>query len=160
MSKKIRYTNERLTMGERVTDFLPPPSALVKREPTTKVTLELTQSSLAFFKKQAKRAHVPYQRMLRGLIDAYENNMTSRCNRLAFGRFGIRVRILMENPAVAWTILASNSCPFGNKDSLVSGNVGALVYPRSYMIERAREFNAERTSHGIYCTNQISSYKM
>jgi predicted DNA binding CopG/RHH family protein len=40
-------------------------------EPTTKVTLELTQSSLAFFKKQAKRARVPYQRMLRGLIDAY-----------------------------------------------------------------------------------------
>jgi hypothetical protein len=71
MSRKIRYTDERLAMGERVTDFLPPPSALVKREPTTKVTLELTQSSLAFFKKQAKRARVPYQRMLRGLIDAY-----------------------------------------------------------------------------------------
>lgn len=71
MSKKIRYTDARLAMGERVTDFLLPPSALVKREPTTKVTLELTQSSLAFFKKQAKRARVPYQRMLRGLIDAY-----------------------------------------------------------------------------------------
>lgn len=71
MRKKIRYTSEHLIMGERVADFLPPPSALVKREPTTKVTLELTQSSLAFFKKQAKRAHVPYQRMLRGLIDAY-----------------------------------------------------------------------------------------
>lgn len=71
MSKKSRYTSERLAMGERVADFLPPPSALVKREPTTKVTLELTQSSFAFFKKQAKRAHVPYQRMLRGLIDAY-----------------------------------------------------------------------------------------
>jgi predicted DNA binding CopG/RHH family protein len=71
MSKKIKYTNERLAMGERVTDFLPPPSALVKRERTTKVTLELTQSSLAFFKKQAKHAHVPYQRMLRSLIDAY-----------------------------------------------------------------------------------------
>jgi hypothetical protein len=51
MSKKIRYTDARLAMGERVTDFLLPPSVLVKREPTTKVTLELTQSSLAFFKK-------------------------------------------------------------------------------------------------------------
>jgi hypothetical protein len=71
MRKKIRYTNERLTMGERVADFLPPPSALVKHEPTTKVTLELTQSSLAFFKKQAKGAHVPHQRMLRDLINAY-----------------------------------------------------------------------------------------
>ena len=28
------------------------------------------------------------------------------------------------------------------------------------MIERAREFNAERTSHGRYCPNQISYYKM
>lgn len=71
MSKKVRYIDERVAMGERVADFLPPPSALVKREPTTKVTLELTQSSLAFFKKQAKRARIPYQRMLRGLIDAY-----------------------------------------------------------------------------------------
>ncbi len=71
MSKKIKYTDERLAMGERVTDFLAPPSALVKREPTTKVTLEVTQSSLAFFKKQAKRARIPYQRILRALIDAY-----------------------------------------------------------------------------------------
>lgn len=71
MRKKLRYTDEPLAMGERVADFLPPPSALVKREPTTKVTIELTQSSLSFFKKQAKRERIPYQRMLRGLIDAY-----------------------------------------------------------------------------------------
>jgi hypothetical protein len=71
LSKKIRCTDARLAMGERATDFLPPPSALVKREPTTKVMLELTQCSLAFIKKQAKRARVPYQRMLRGLINAY-----------------------------------------------------------------------------------------
>lgn len=71
MSKKIKYTDEPMQMGERVTDFLPPPSQLVKREATTKVTLELTQSSLAFFKRQAKRERVPYQRMIRGLIDAY-----------------------------------------------------------------------------------------
>lgn len=39
MSKKIRYTDERVAMGERVTDFLPPPSALVKREPPQKSRL-------------------------------------------------------------------------------------------------------------------------
>jgi|CXWL01.1.fsa_nt_gi hypothetical protein len=71
MRKKLTYTNERLAMGERVADVLPPPSALVTREPTTKVTLELTRSSLVFFKKQAKRTDVPYQRMLRSPIDAY-----------------------------------------------------------------------------------------
>lgn len=73
LNKKIRYTDARLAMGERVTEFLPPPSAFVKCEPTTKVTLELTQSSLAFVKNQGKRAGVPYQRMLCGLIDAYAN---------------------------------------------------------------------------------------
>ncbi len=71
MSKKIKYTSEPMKIGERVPDFLPPPSKLVKRENTVKVTLELTEDSLAFFKKHAKRESVPYQRMLRGLIDAY-----------------------------------------------------------------------------------------
>ena len=52
-------------------DFLPPPSKLVKRSQTVKVTLELTAGSLKFFKRQAKLNRVPYQRMLRGLIDAY-----------------------------------------------------------------------------------------
>ena len=78
MRKKIRYTDEPLKIGERVKDFLPPLSQLVKREKTVKVTLELTEKSLAFFKQQAKRESVPYQRMIRGLIDAYagqyENN--------------------------------------------------------------------------------------
>ena len=82
MSKKTKYTDEPLKMGERVKDFLPPPSQLVKREKTVKVTLELTAKSLAFFKQQAKRESVPYQRMIRGLIDAYagqyENNRFCR----------------------------------------------------------------------------------
>ena len=76
MSRKIRYTDEPIQMGERVKDFLPPPSQLVKRESTTKITLEVTQDSLAFFKKQAKRMGIPYQRMLRGLIDAYARQHT------------------------------------------------------------------------------------
>ena len=71
MKKKTRYTDDPLKMGERVKDFLPPPSQLVKREKTVKVTLEVTEKSLAFFKKEAKRESVPYQRMIRGLIDAY-----------------------------------------------------------------------------------------
>jgi predicted DNA binding CopG/RHH family protein len=54
-----------------VKDVLPPPSKLVKRPETVKVTLELTAHSLKFFKEQAKLNRVPYQRMLRVLIDAY-----------------------------------------------------------------------------------------
>ena len=71
MSKRTKYTNEPLRMGARVVDFLPPPSKLVKRETTAKVTLELTERSLQFFRRQAKREKIPYQRMIRGLIDAY-----------------------------------------------------------------------------------------
>ncbi|HUY68088.1 MAG TPA: CopG family transcriptional regulator [Alphaproteobacteria bacterium] len=71
MSRKIKYTDEILHMGERVKDFLPPPSQLVKRPSTVKITLEVTRDSLEAFKKWAKREHVPYQRMIRGLIDAY-----------------------------------------------------------------------------------------
>ena len=77
MSKKITYTDEPLAIGERVIDMLPSPSQLVKRKSTVKITLEITQDSLAFFKQQAKRKHIPYQRMLRGLIDSYAKHYTS-----------------------------------------------------------------------------------
>ena len=78
MKKKIKYTDEPMEVGEQVADFLPPPSKLVLREKTAKVTLELTQSSLEFFKRQAKRERVPYQRMIRGLIDAYAKHQEAR----------------------------------------------------------------------------------
>ena len=78
MSKRTKYTDEKLRMGERVVDFLPSPSKLVKRESTAKVTLELTERSLRFFKREAKRERVPYQRMIRGLIDAYAAHQQAR----------------------------------------------------------------------------------
>jgi len=71
MKKKITYTDEKLKLGERVVDFLPPPSELALRKDTIKVTLELTRESVEFFKKEARRNKVPYQRMLRSLVDEY-----------------------------------------------------------------------------------------
>lgn len=76
MKKKITYRDKNLGMGKRVKDFLPPPEKLVKREETVKVTLELTKHSLSFFKEHARKNSVPYQRMLRGLIDAYVRQQT------------------------------------------------------------------------------------
>lgn len=76
MRKKIRYTNERLTMGERVTDFLPPPSALVKREPTTKVTLELTQSSLPFSRNKPSAPMYPISACYEVSSMRMKNDMT------------------------------------------------------------------------------------
>ena len=43
-----------------VEDFLPPPDRLVLREDNVKVTLNLSQRSVAFFKRAARQRHVPY----------------------------------------------------------------------------------------------------
>jgi predicted DNA binding CopG/RHH family protein len=36
-----------------------------------KVTLSLSRRSLDFFKREAKKRRVPYQRMIRSLVDMY-----------------------------------------------------------------------------------------
>jgi predicted DNA binding CopG/RHH family protein len=56
---------------KRVKDFLPPPGELVTPEDTVKITLRLSQSSINYFKEQARKYHTKYQRMLRLLIDRY-----------------------------------------------------------------------------------------
>lgn len=71
MKRKIKYTNE--PMGDiRITDdFLPPPEQLVFKEDNIKVTITLSKSSVDFFKKEAKKHHVQYQKMIRRLLDLY-----------------------------------------------------------------------------------------
>lgn len=54
-----------------IKDFLPPPSKLVRKNDTVKVTSEFTRSSIDFLKKEAKKSKVPYQRLLRALLDQY-----------------------------------------------------------------------------------------
>lgn len=54
-----------------VEDFLPSPDRLVLREENVKVTLSLSQRSVAFFKRAAQQRRVPWQRMARALVDAY-----------------------------------------------------------------------------------------
>lgn len=68
----IRYTKGEIgKVGLAIKDFLPPPDKLVLREANVKVTLSLSQRSVTFFKREAKKARVPYQRMIRALVDAY-----------------------------------------------------------------------------------------
>jgi predicted DNA binding CopG/RHH family protein len=50
---------------------LPAPDQLVLKEETVKVTLALGKDSVRFFKRQAKRQKVPYQRMIKNLVDRY-----------------------------------------------------------------------------------------
>ena len=55
----------------RVEDYLPPPEKLVVPERTVKVTLRISESSMKFFKRAAKRNHTKYQKMIRVLLDKY-----------------------------------------------------------------------------------------
>jgi predicted DNA binding CopG/RHH family protein len=57
--------------AQPVPDFLPAPDQLVRREDTVKVTLALSRRSVDFFRGQARRQGVPYQRMIRALVDEY-----------------------------------------------------------------------------------------
>ena len=86
MKRKIRYTEAppdaeaAIGRGENVTAWfnakfgLPTPEQLAPREETVKVTLALEKESVAFFKKQAKKQKVPYQRMIKNLLSWYERN--------------------------------------------------------------------------------------
>ena len=55
----------------RVKDFLPAPSQLVIKDETAKVTIALGKSSVIFFKRQAKKNHTKYQKMIRVVLDQY-----------------------------------------------------------------------------------------
>lgn len=82
MSRKTKYTDEPLGKVKVVDDFLPTPEELVRREDTVKVTIALSKSSIAFFKREAAKHHTQYQKMIRRLLDAYteaqEQSLTSR----------------------------------------------------------------------------------
>ncbi len=54
-----------------VKDFLPPVNELVPRQKTVMITMEFTQESIEFFKREAKRRNSSYQEMISNLVDAY-----------------------------------------------------------------------------------------
>lgn len=76
MSRKTTLPDKPIGKLTRVKDFLPPPSQLVPREETVKVTLALSKESVEFFKEKAKKNKVPYQRMIRSLVDKYVGQQT------------------------------------------------------------------------------------
>ena len=71
MRKATKYTDEPLGQIKVIKDFLPPPSELVFKEDTVKVTLGLSRRSVDFFKKEAKKHDTQYQKMIRRLLDLY-----------------------------------------------------------------------------------------
>ena len=77
-NRTVKYTAGEIGRVRVVEDFLPPPEALVPREENVKVTLSLSRRSVDFFKRAAKTRRVPYQRMIRALVDAYAEKQAGK----------------------------------------------------------------------------------
>ena len=77
MKEKNRYRKAPKTISnaivhsEVVKDFLPAPDKLIFKEQTVKVTLALSQRSIDFFKLKAREYNVPYQAMIKRIVDLY-----------------------------------------------------------------------------------------
>lgn len=78
--KMVRYTKGEIGRVRVIDDFLPSPDELASSEDNVKVTLSLTRRSVSFFKHEAERRHVPYQRMIRALIDGYAERRIGKKN--------------------------------------------------------------------------------
>ena len=74
MKKKIKYSNEKIGKVEVVKDFLPKPEDLIFKENTVKVTLNLSKSSIEFFKEVAQKHGSQYQKVIRNLLDKYSSH--------------------------------------------------------------------------------------
>ena len=77
MKKKSGYSDapagiaKAIENARVIDDFLPPPEGLVPRDDTVKVTISLTKKSVDFFKESASKQGVPYQTMIRKVLDLY-----------------------------------------------------------------------------------------
>lgn len=77
MKKKMGYSKapreiaKAIAGSELIEDFLPSPRQLVFKEEAVKVTLSLGKESVDFFKRKAKENHVPYQNMIKRVVDLY-----------------------------------------------------------------------------------------
>lgn len=74
MKSRIKYTNEPMGKLRVIKDFLPPPDQLILKDENIKVTIALNKSSIDFFKKEAKKQHTSYQKMIRQVINWYASH--------------------------------------------------------------------------------------
>jgi len=80
MIKKIIYTNESLGDLEVIDDFLPSPEKLAFKKERIKVTMEISKTSIDYFKSQAAKQGTPYQVMVRNLLDYYVTRQQAKQN--------------------------------------------------------------------------------
>jgi len=78
MKKKIKYTSEKIDKVKVVKDFLPRLEELVFSRDNVKVTLNLSRSSVEFFKKVAEDHDSQYQKVIRDLLDKYSSHFPAK----------------------------------------------------------------------------------
>jgi len=82
MKKKTNYKKAPDSIGKAidasitVEDFLPPPEKLILKEENSKVTILLSKKSINFFKEQSKKSGVPYQSMIKKVLDLYTDKFS------------------------------------------------------------------------------------
>jgi len=80
MKKKIIYKSapkdisDAIVVSEIIDDFLPAPEKLIKKEETVKITILLNKNSIDFFKEKARKIGVPYQTMIKTVLDKYTSH--------------------------------------------------------------------------------------
>ncbi|WP_244309988.1 CopG family transcriptional regulator [Leptospira mtsangambouensis] len=84
MKKKTIYTktpnniSKAINSSLVVDDFLPPPDKLIIKEDNSKVTILLSKKSISFFKDQSKKSGVPYQSMIKKVLDLYADKFAHK----------------------------------------------------------------------------------
>ena len=78
MSNTINDSADPMAETAVAVDFLPSPADLVFREDTVKVTMALSRVSIEFFKEQGKKYDMPYQRLIRRLLDEYARTFANQ----------------------------------------------------------------------------------
>lgn len=80
MKKKTVYSDapgkisRAIMTSDIIEDFLPAPENLIKKEDTVKITIQLSKKSISFFKKKAHELGVPYQVMIKTVLDKYTSH--------------------------------------------------------------------------------------
>jgi predicted DNA binding CopG/RHH family protein len=71
---KAKHTHDKGEIAgslKRIADFLPAPAELAGAVPKARITLDVDQIALDFFKREAKKQKTSYQRMIRNLLTHY-----------------------------------------------------------------------------------------
>lgn len=81
MKRNRGYTDEPIGPIRIIENFLPPPDQLILKDDGVKVTISLSKRSVDFFKAHAKRTKIPYQRMIRRVLDEYAGHYAAKSRR-------------------------------------------------------------------------------